>query len=953
MKSYLLSFIVIICYISIAKAQNCEVEYQFPKPFSDVLLHTYIVDTNNIIVVGFDSHSVYRTTNLGKDWTTIQVPIENGIMGPIAFKDKLHGYISGYTDDGRSVLNTNDGGLTWKNIQSPLQNSFWKMFFTSNNIGYATTGGWSYFNFYCSLYKTMNGGKNYYRQNQPCNAWSIYFSNDTVGWMLGISNENYFRLYKTLNGGNSWNRINNELTDTTTYWYPNGVNKYDDIHFFDQVGYINLNQKIYKTTDGGSHWLVMNTPTYYRANKMKVISKDTIIVNGWATEVATNKLYYFMKSIDGGNSWTLFQECTQDNDYEWLEDFDVYKNIIIGVGGASLITLSKDFGETSEIISEAPINWGVDFLNNFVFRTKMHGYFGYPEGYQGTPGGVLETKDGGKSWKRNSTINSECNSIQFIDTITGYLLTGHDLWKTNDGGINWEIKAHFDNYVAWMDIKSNGVGFVATYGNGYIYYTSDGGEHFTLQSHNDGDRIYSLKFNNGSLFKQVYNENEPFYGWKISEDKGITWVKYKPIAECDTFNLSFSKNPDIYYLSYCTFINWEQKYYYFKTIDNGIHWENLEFPDINLIAPTQLGGNLIPLNDSVCFLYNTYSESEARGLQILRTTDGCKTWTYFNTEDEVHYSSPQISPIDENTIYMNSWGGYIHKYTLNSNPWPKPDAVWYYSYNEGNNEGYIKIFPVKDTAIQGFRFSKLCKLRVFYNYLTAKIDTINDGYEYLCKDMDNLFIYRNNTINYLVKFNSSVDGAIWTCPATAIGCDQGPSYYLTSKEIIDINGHLREKVTFSNPNALVTPYLMGTTAIEDIGPVDAFLIPYPGYYCHTPDNVTWGNFRCYEDSEIGLYSANTAPYCDYTVSIGEEKANFSIRNFPNPADNFTMFDYKFPRGNYTLWLYSSIGILEKELSFSGEGNGFILNTNDLKAGLYLYKINVNGGNISGKLIVSH
>lgn len=95
----------------------------------------------------------------------------------------------------------------------------------------------------------------------------------------------------------------------------------------------------------------------------------------------------------------------------------------------------------------------------------------------GRSGKIYYTDNAGQSWVDKSLEgNNTINAVQFLDENRGYLSTESGLFKTGDGGDNWELihTAITDGKVKFVDET---FGWAAQ--DGKVYRTTDGGIHWT------------------------------------------------------------------------------------------------------------------------------------------------------------------------------------------------------------------------------------------------------------------------------------------------------------------------------------------------------------------------------------------------------------------------------------------------------------------------------------------
>lgn len=152
-------------------------------------------------VVCANGARILRSTDGGVNWNLIPVPLHQGgqpDFDRISFVNNSYGWTVGYGSAsglGKLVYRTTDFGSSWDTIgrvQYPHSELNYSVFFSSLNTGYC--GGTSGY-----IYKTTNGGFNWYQQAVPIDGYrrDFWFANDTVGWAVGGGGY----ILKTTNGG--------------------------------------------------------------------------------------------------------------------------------------------------------------------------------------------------------------------------------------------------------------------------------------------------------------------------------------------------------------------------------------------------------------------------------------------------------------------------------------------------------------------------------------------------------------------------------------------------------------------------------------------------------------------------------------------------------------------------------------------------------------------------------
>ncbi|MCE2845984.1 MAG: T9SS type A sorting domain-containing protein [Sphingobacteriales bacterium] len=96
---------------------------------------------------------------------------------------------------------------------------------------------------------------------------------------------------------------------------------------------------------------------------------------------------------------------------------------------------------------------------------------------------------------------------------------------------------------------------------------------------------------------------------------------------------------------------------------------------------------------------------------------------------------------------------------------------------------------------------------------------------------------------------------------------------------------------------------------------------------------------------------------NFTTSLGENNQQYGLsKPLQNPADAFTVFNYYLPTADSRdqLVVYNMLGAVVRVLDIPGKHGALVLNTSDLKSGVYIVSF-INGGRLkdSCRLVVSH
>ncbi|MBM4158019.1 MAG: T9SS type A sorting domain-containing protein [Ignavibacteria bacterium] len=280
---------------------------------------------------------------------------------------------------------------------------------------------------------------------------TVYFVNENTGFAAGGS-PTYGVVFKTTNCGVNWNVLNTGC--------PNGINK---IVFVNQttgflIGGYNPVPGIYKTTDLGNYWIAQNSGTNYAYFDGFFINPDLgYLVGDWGS---------IRKTTNGGNNWLTSASCT--NDFIMSVYFpDVNTGYAVGRGNQIIKTTDGGSSWFYSIYNTGNTNW-LTRVKFFDLNT------GYVTGFYGR---FLKTSDGGSSWL-TQVISSNINfhDLYFFNNNTGYICgMNGTIYYTNNGGTNWlhQTTGIYDTLFIVHFVNAN-TGFAAG-ANGKLLRTTNGG----------------------------------------------------------------------------------------------------------------------------------------------------------------------------------------------------------------------------------------------------------------------------------------------------------------------------------------------------------------------------------------------------------------------------------------------------------------------------------------------
>jgi len=213
---------------------------------------------------------------------------------------------------------------------------------------------------------------------------------------------------------------------------------------------------VIKTTDAGSSW---------RQIELKGINKRLYDIKfaSWNTGYIVGEGGLFLVSNNSGESWDAINVGSS------ASLFKIYaqNNICIIAGYNGVVFRSSDGGHSwNKAYSSGSLA-----LFCMKFTDDKTGFIA------GKDGAILKTTDKGVSWnKLDSFTSNYIKDLDFSDSQSGLTAGGTDIFRTKDGGKNWD-KLNFNLSTALSGIRYIGYStWIAISSNGKMFITDDFGK---------------------------------------------------------------------------------------------------------------------------------------------------------------------------------------------------------------------------------------------------------------------------------------------------------------------------------------------------------------------------------------------------------------------------------------------------------------------------------------------
>ncbi|MFA7445459.1 MAG: YCF48-related protein [Flavobacteriaceae bacterium] len=283
-KHSILLFMILFSYTTMAQWQLISSEY---GGFA-----IDVIDENKVFVA-YENGIIYSTADGGETWSSYQVEALEDCFcwfNDIYFPTENVGYACGGSYYGvvkKFIIKTTDGGQTWESLTAPSDitvspYAFNGLYFIDENVGFVYGPG-------NGFWKTEDGGNSYTLiDNNNFYVRDIHFTPSNVGYISSVIPESDSGvIQKSVDYGNIWTTLTNPSIDylvgsmffvgETIYaisgGYPHSrflkstnegmtwtettfIEPFLSALWFtsEDVGYLNINQEIYQTQNGGQTW---------------------------------------------------------------------------------------------------------------------------------------------------------------------------------------------------------------------------------------------------------------------------------------------------------------------------------------------------------------------------------------------------------------------------------------------------------------------------------------------------------------------------------------------------------------------------------------------------------------------------------------------------------------------------------------------------------------------------
>jgi uncharacterized protein (TIGR02145 family) len=355
------------------------------------------------------------------------------------------------------------------------------------------------------------------------------------------------------------------VTGQTWEWknpLPQG-NRINDVHAFDfnNAVAVGSHGTVMQTADAGLSWSVTNLENYNYIYDAHFYGTNVGYLAMGGGDV--------MVTTDGGNNWTSVTRPSSTNDITGVWALNATDVVCISYNGG--IYKSTNNGDTWTLLTNP--GSGATYLNKVYFLDASTGFIvGGNIAYDRSE--IFKTTDGGNSWSLiSSPVSNELKDIVFVNATTGFIVgRSGTLLNTTDGGNNWSI--YWNSGPAYSEYTSgaiyshlNTVHFIdeskgVIGGEGYVYYTTDGGANWNQGNYNYDLNVLTF-FQNGAGNLIGLGDNGMMLS---SSNSGASWSLPANVTYDIFRDISFMGNTGFAVSDHST------NGYVFKSNDGGASW---------------------------------------------------------------------------------------------------------------------------------------------------------------------------------------------------------------------------------------------------------------------------------------------------------------------------------------------------------------------------------------------
>jgi photosystem II stability/assembly factor-like uncharacterized protein len=395
------------------------------------------------IALGVSSTGFYRTTDGGNNFTSVFT----GNAESVVFLSEV--IAIGISDD--SIIRSTDGGLTWNSIVSANGRTKLQSVSSDVVIAWGRTGAWP--NYDDRILRSSDGGQTWTDLGEVIPEGIDALT--TVDLQTIVAVDQSGNMFRSSDAGLNWTQ-----TFVSRGQLPSFFNSAAPYFADTQVGYFGYGTGfVIKTTDAGASWFQVSSGTGETLNDVDRLPNGNMIsVGDNGTLISSN----------GISQWIVQERFTQQN----LKAVQVLNsNEVFVADMTGQIYKSNDGGLTWIPAADKPSN--MSEAEDIHFTTSLDGWI---IGQSFNTGALYHTTNGGATWTPVTDFLGAYKSVDVEGTNIWAANVGEIFYRSTDNGATW-----IQGELPWspvqigdMDFYNESIGYAVGWW-GQVFRTTDGG----------------------------------------------------------------------------------------------------------------------------------------------------------------------------------------------------------------------------------------------------------------------------------------------------------------------------------------------------------------------------------------------------------------------------------------------------------------------------------------------
>lgn len=547
MYKFIVAFVAVLSLGSSLAFAQLGWYWQNPLPQGNKLTAITSTNSNKLFAVGYGG-AFLRSTNAGINWMNLTLGNLNSYK-KIYFVNENVGFV---IRGDNAILRTINSGLNWDSIYTPS--------IVINNMCFKNANTGIIFGNSQQVYKTTNSGNNWFLSSTiSASNLTLYegqYLNDSSIVCVGgtyVYLPPYYGYYasiilKSNNDGLNWTAVSSD--DSKVAYSVNFINE--------KTGFVSgYNSYFKKTINGGNNWSLGTLGPEYHSYKIRLV--DSLYGYSMGSNPVNNNRYISV-TTNGGSSWST--NVCNNGIYDFVP---LARNIIVGAG---------DFGNIFRTTNSGN-NWMN--LRTSSYSNSLGCIFSVSDSVMiagGADGNIVKTTNNGFEWNQIITgISGGITSIYFVDNFLGFATTPLHIYKSSNGGMNWNLLFNSTDFIENIYMLNASTGFICERSH-KIKKTINGGMNWNdliIESSLMFSKIKFLNDQTGFVASRFASGTTPAV-FKTTNG-GYNWTGYSgPI-----------KAQDIYFINANTGFTAGYEGEIFKTTDGGINWVSKSYPTSSVL----------------------------------------------------------------------------------------------------------------------------------------------------------------------------------------------------------------------------------------------------------------------------------------------------------------------------------------------------------------------------------